>query len=106
MRDKSILRKFGNRLRHLRKLQKFSQEKLAEKAGLSTTFIGYLERAEKEPTLSSLEKIARALNVSLSELLALPDEKAILDADVQVLNKAIEILKQALEQAKGYKEIG
>jgi len=58
----------GQRIRNYRTQQKLSQEKLAEIAGCHPTYIGQLERGEKNATLESIEKIASALNIPLSEL--------------------------------------
>lgn len=68
-----ILKKFGERVREERIKQGFSQETLAEKAGVHRTYIGMIERAEKNITLANIEKIARALEISISELM--PSEK-------------------------------
>lgn len=65
----NILIVFGKRVREERKKQGLSQEKLAELAGLHRTYIGMIERAEKNITLINMEKIANALNVKLSYLL-------------------------------------
>lgn len=46
-----------------------SQEALAEKAGVHRTYIGMIERAEKNITLTNIEKIAKALNVEIGKLL-------------------------------------
>ena len=51
-----------------RKELKLSQEQLAEEAGLHRTYIGMIERAEKNVTLVNIEKIAKALKISISEL--------------------------------------
>ena len=59
---------FGNRVRQLRKAKNISQEKLAEKAGLHRTYIGMIERAEKNITLLNIEKLALALNVVVKDL--------------------------------------
>ena len=67
--DSSILKKFGDRVRDLRKQLNLSQEDLAEKAGLHRTYIGMIERAEKNITLINIEKIANALEVNIKELL-------------------------------------
>ncbi len=64
-----ILIKFGNKVREIRKEQGFSQEELAHKADLHRTYIGMIERAEKNITLINIEKIANALEVSLKTLL-------------------------------------
>ena len=58
----------GQRIRNYRTAKKLSQEKLAELAGCHHTYIGQIERGEKNATIESIEKIASALNVSLSRL--------------------------------------
>lgn len=63
-----VLIMFGNRVRQLRKAKNISQEKLAEKAGLHRTYIGMIERAEKNITLLNIEKLALALNVVVKDL--------------------------------------
>ena len=65
----SILIKFGERVRQERLRQNISQEKLAEKAGVHRTYIGMIERAEKNITLENIERIAHALGVKPAELL-------------------------------------
>lgn len=62
-----ILIKFGERVRELRKIKGFSQEELADKANLHRTYIGMIERAEKNITLINIQKIADALEVELKE---------------------------------------
>lgn len=52
-----------------RKAQQLSQEQLAELAGVHRTYIGMIERAEKNITLCNIEKIANALKVSPKDLL-------------------------------------
>lgn len=64
-----ILEKFGKRVRDERLKQGLSQEQLAEKAGLHRTYIGMIERAEKNITLINIEKVAKALEISVEELL-------------------------------------
>lgn len=63
-----ILIKFGQRVRERRKQLQLSQEKLAEKSDLHRTYIGMIERAEKNITLININKIAKALDISISEL--------------------------------------
>jgi transcriptional regulator with XRE-family HTH domain len=67
--NSKILEKFGGRVRLLRKQKNISQEELAHKADLHRTYIGMIERAEKNITLLNIEKIAVALDVSISDLL-------------------------------------
>lgn len=54
---------FGERIKAVRKKQGLSQEELAAKADLHRTYIGMIERGEKNITLLNILKIARALNV-------------------------------------------
>lgn len=61
--------KFGRKVAFLRMQIGLSQEKFAEKCGIHRTYIGAVERGEKSPTLKTLEKIAKGLNVRISELL-------------------------------------
>ena len=68
MNGESILERFGQNVQRIRKERNISQEKLAELAGLHRTYIGMIERAEKNITLCNIEKIAKALNVKISEL--------------------------------------
>ena len=60
---KDIASVVGERIRAYRKRSGLTQEALAEKAELHHTYIGQLERGEKNATLETVEKIARALNV-------------------------------------------
>lgn len=58
----------GRRLRAYRQRMGFTQEELAEKAGVHYTYIGQVERGEKNLTISSLEKISHSLQISISVL--------------------------------------
>jgi len=62
--------KFGFRVKQLRQKQGISQEELAERAGVHRTYIGMIERAEKNITLTNIEKISTGLNISISKLLS------------------------------------
>ncbi|RDU64956.1 transcriptional regulator [Helicobacter didelphidarum] len=61
--------RIGNKIREERQRQSLSQEKLAEIANVHRTYIGMIERAEKNITLVSLEKIAIALGLDIRDLL-------------------------------------
>ena len=63
-----IAKIIGQRIKNYRTQKRLSQEKLAELAGCHPTYIGQLERGEKNVTLESVEKIASAMDISLSEL--------------------------------------
>ncbi len=58
----------GQRIRNYRTQLGLSQERLAELAGCHPTYIGQLERGEKNATLESIDKVASSLNISLSKL--------------------------------------
>ncbi len=64
----SILIKFGNMVRKERLKRNLSQEDLAARVGVHRTYIGMIERAEKNITLKNIEKIASALNIKIYEL--------------------------------------
>lgn len=63
-----ILIILGQRVRELRKEKDISQEELASRACMHRTYIGMIERAEKNITITNLEKIAIGLGVSMDEL--------------------------------------
>lgn len=66
---KPILIKFAKRVREERKKLKLSQEEFAAKAGFHRTYIGMIERAERNITLSNIAKLAKALKATVSTLL-------------------------------------
>ncbi|MDD3253350.1 MAG: helix-turn-helix transcriptional regulator [Lachnospiraceae bacterium] len=59
---------FGTRIRDLRKAKHMSQEELAFKASISPAHLGQIERAQKNPTLKTINEIANALDVPLTIL--------------------------------------
>ena len=63
------LRSFGKKVRDERIRRGFSQERLGELAKVHRTYIGMIERAEKNITLTNIEKIAKALNVRVRDLI-------------------------------------
>ena len=63
----NILIEFGKKVRELRKEKGYSQEELANRSGLHRTYIGMLERAEKNITLKNIEKVANALDVKINQ---------------------------------------
>lgn len=68
--ENPILPRLGNKIRTLRVEQGMSQEILAEKCNLHRTYIGSVERGERNITLNSLETIAKSLNVDIITLLS------------------------------------
>lgn len=67
MDNKKVLISFGEKVRLLRKERNLSQEELSFRANLHRTYIGMIERAEKNITLINIEKIANALEVSIKD---------------------------------------
>ena len=63
-----IRKKFGKRLRALREERGWSQEEFADRAGLHRTYVSAVERGVRNPTLSVLERLAKALGVSMADL--------------------------------------
>lgn len=64
-----IAKLFGSKLSTLRNSEKITQESLASKAGLGVRFIQDLEAGEKQPTITTVFRLAKALNASPSDLL-------------------------------------
>jgi len=67
--QQSILDEFGSQVRKLRLAKGLSQEGLAAQAGVHRTYIGMIERGEKNATLLSMRRIASALGISVAGLL-------------------------------------
>jgi transcriptional regulator with XRE-family HTH domain len=66
--SKTTLEKFGEKVREERHKLGLSQEELASRAGVHRTYIGMIERAEKNITLENIEKIASALKITLPDI--------------------------------------
>lgn len=73
MSTQDAARLFAQRLREMRKDRNLTQERLAKKADLTASAISQFETGEREPTFSSLVKLARALEVSPSYLAGLEE---------------------------------
>jgi transcriptional regulator with XRE-family HTH domain len=67
--EEDIVKKFGERIRALRLEQSWSQELLAEKTGFHRTYIGMIERGERNLSLRNIETFANTFEISVSELL-------------------------------------
>lgn len=66
--DKKLLADFGTRLRELRLAKGLSQEQLAEKSGFHRTYIGMVERGERNISLSNIGVFAKTFEISISQL--------------------------------------
>jgi transcriptional regulator with XRE-family HTH domain len=101
-----IRRLIGDQIRDLRKKKGLSQMELGSKAKLHYTYVGAVERAEKNISVVTLDKIGRALGVSLNEIFSFskaahdPDKmralmiKELNKADPQILEIAFDLLKR------------
>lgn len=65
----NITKKLGNRIKSFRTKRNISQEDLAFKSGLHRTYISDIERGSRNISIRNIEKIAKALNTSLKELM-------------------------------------
>jgi len=70
---KTIQKQFGERVRELRLAIGLSQEALAFKSGIHRTYLGSIERGERNPSLKNIASIAKALGVTLSQLFLFDD---------------------------------
>lgn len=69
MRKNAVLPKtIGKKVKKRRNFLGLTQEELAEKVGISRAYMGFIEQGRNVPTLETLEKVAKALKVKVSEL--------------------------------------
>lgn len=64
----NIKKKFGNQIKEIRKEENLSQEELGDRAGLHPSYIGGIERGERNLSIENIEKIALGLKVDIKEL--------------------------------------
>lgn len=69
------LKLFGIHVKTLRLSKNLSQEELAERAGMHRTYIGMIERGERNPALLNLIRLAKALHIPLSQLVNFLDKE-------------------------------
>ena len=65
---RELLEQFGNRVRELRRKRGLSQEKLALESGLDRTYVGGVERGERNISIENIAKLAIALDVEMDYL--------------------------------------
>ena len=70
MAQKNIQQKLGKKIRAIRTVAGLSQEQLGELTGLDRTYISGIERGVRNPSISNIEKIARALSVKVSDIMS------------------------------------
>ena len=67
--ENSVLKRFGNNVKRLRKSQGWSQEELAKRSGLHRTYIGSLENGGRNVSLINVERLSKALHVDIESLI-------------------------------------
>jgi len=68
--EKKLLLSFGKKIREIRSSLALSQEELAEKAGVHRTYIGMIERGEKNVTIITIQRLAHALDVNIEYIIS------------------------------------
>jgi transcriptional regulator with XRE-family HTH domain len=84
----ALQRALGDRVRELRKKAGYSQEGFADAAGVHRTYIGTLERGEANVSLGNLQKVSKALEITLSELFRTVEKRA--EVSRRTLTKRVE----------------
>lgn len=92
----------GQRIRHLRKRAGISARALASKAGLTQSHLSKLETGAAKPSLEALERICRAMGISLAEFFAVGEEQSGLPAHIDELLQELKSLTP--KQAKHLRE--
>lgn len=95
-RDERLLRRFGARVRALRRAAGLSQQALADRARMDWRYLGAVERAQQNPSLEVIGRIARGLDLPVDQLFYL-EEPALASAD-RVAERRV---RYALERAPG-----
>jgi len=70
-----LLKEFGNRIRQLRTDENFSQEQLSFKTGFHRTYIGMIERGERNISLTNMAIFAKVFSLTIDELLRFKNSK-------------------------------
>jgi transcriptional regulator with XRE-family HTH domain len=99
----NIAKSIGQRIRNYRTQAGFTQEKLAELSGLHPTYIGQVERGEKNTTLESIQKISVALQIPLSQIFEKLDTAIAAGKDIPLLCYELIAEKDKSEQERIYK---
>ncbi|AIQ21324.1 transcriptional regulator [Paenibacillus sp. FSL H7-0357] len=98
MMDKEILKLVGTRIRALRKERGLSQEALGEKGGFHFSYIGQIERGEKNVSLLNLHKIAESLEVNLVQLFAYQNEEFMVTSAESDIQDIVSMLRDANDE--------
>tara|TARA_R110002096_G_scaffold72174_5_gene172248 strand:- start:26648 stop:26911 length:264 start_codon:yes stop_codon:yes gene_type:complete len=74
-----LLKEFGDRIRSLRTQENLSQEQLSHKTGFHRTYIGMIERGERNISLTNMAIFAKVFNLTVDELLKFENAKELLN---------------------------
>lgn len=91
-----ICARFGTALREWRVRKRLTQERLAERSGLSYKFIGEIERGQGNPTLTTMERLARALDVPLTTLVDSQNRVRSTDQDYRISKRELQAVREAV----------
>ena len=95
-----LIKLVGERIRFFRKERGLSQEELAYRAGLHNTYIGQVERGEKNATIESLAKISTALGITVAELFHdMASQQKILSFELEEMVRLLENRSKKDQQA-------
>ena len=86
----NLYRQIGERVRTHRKLERLTQERLAEKAALSVHYLSRIETGSATPTIESVDRIATALKVPIAELFRPKEERRERKELLQQVNRLLE----------------
>lgn len=98
VKDKEVLKLVGARIRLLRKERGLSQEALGEKGGFHFSYIGQVERGEKNISLLNLAQIAEALEVNLIQLFSYVDEKIEVTSTDNSIQEIVGMLRETTDE--------
>ncbi|MEK4433965.1 MULTISPECIES: helix-turn-helix domain-containing protein [Paenibacillus] len=93
--NREVLKLVGARIRALRKERGYSQESLGEKGGFHFSYIGQIERGEKNVSLVNLAKIAESLDVNLIQLFAYIEEEFEVTEDENQIKEIVQLLRES-----------
>jgi len=97
--DRGIYTLLGRRVREERLRAKLTLDRLGEHAGISGAFVAHIEAGRKRATLKTVNKIAKALGLSISELLISPaDSKR--EKDIAYINRLRRLLRGSRTKQK------
>lgn len=98
VKDNEVLKLVGARIRLLRKERGLSQEALGEKGGFHFSYIGQVERGEKNISLLNLAQIAEALEVNLIQLFSYVDEKTEVTSTDNSIQEVVGMLRETTDE--------